>query len=206
MKKVTLENGKIVEISDRSYANLLEEAVESKLKVGQWYKYLGEDASDGDLAYYRKKHNNYGFKDGEWTESWYMDNSDEWIEASDKEVEAMLIKEAKKKGFKEGVRIRGFRFPEQISVIRKMKGGESSALYPTYDSGSDILNIDSGGYEIIYKQGQWAEIIEDDKIKIGDYNANITAFHVGVGCERISYETVKKVYKRMKKLRKHWND
>jgi hypothetical protein len=74
---------------------------EDALVVGKWYK------SEGCLFNYQKQSNVYGFfTDGDWINGgwiWYGANAKP---ATDKEVEEALIKEAKKRGFKEGVRIK----------------------------------------------------------------------------------------------------
>ena len=81
---------------------------------------------------------------------------DDWVSATDKEAEEALIKEAKKRGFKEGVRINPVRFPENDWVI----GG-------VYKFSEGILFL---GSDSLFEDGKWATIIKDKTVTLnGDY-------------------------------------
>ena len=80
--------------------------IEPELEIGKWYK-----RSLGTLICYNGNTDlmsGYGFNmNGDWTNGNFPfgDEWCEWTEATDKEVETALIKEAKKRGFKEGASV-----------------------------------------------------------------------------------------------------
>lgn len=129
------------------------------LEVGKWYKnsyphlffcqYI-----DGDMA------RGYGFKMGEWEQnkSWCIHNGSQ-KPATDKEVETALIAEAKKRGFKEGVKFRSA-FSGDDFIFDE--------LIPCYKDNQ--LWMSSTGQ--VFKKGKWAEIIKPKTVHIpsGDYN------------------------------------
>ncbi len=82
--------------------------------------------------------------------------------ATDKEVETALIKEAKKRGFKEGVK-----YKNNGGTINKLK---SNNFIYEYVSG---VGMTIGTEDIwFYSNGKWAEIIEEPKTVTlnGEYN------------------------------------
>ncbi len=107
----------------------------------------------------------YGFSCfGEWIESFMSKPSYYDRPATDKEVETALIKEAKKRGFKEGVCIKG------------MLSGNPQYLTDDlhYESNHHIkerINSLSSFWTTIFRKGKWAEIIEEPKTVTlnGDY-------------------------------------
>ena len=89
------------------------------------------------------------------------------------EIETALIKEAEKRGFKKGVKYKG-----------------ASCNWTEYIHGSleyfkdgDVLTDGYG--ESVYKQGKWAEIVED-KVKFFDWDVVYGGSLIGIGCEDYS--------------------
>ena len=117
---------------------------EDALVVGKWYK------SEGCLFNYQKQSNVYGFfTDGSWMNGdwiWYGANAKP---ATDKEVEEALIKEAKKRGFKEGIEFK--------SVSR---GNSIERGYDVFGYYSNQNQLCNGGGSV-FIGGKWAEIIKE---------------------------------------------
>lgn len=127
--------------------------IKEELEVGKWYKYSD---SEGFLFCITNVQNDgvevYGFNSwGNWIDegSYY---SEYLIPATDKEVKDALIKEAKKRGFKEGVKFKSI----VSGNIRKFTG-----FYFGSDEDECWLSNDTVG--CIFKKGKWAEIIEEKK-------------------------------------------
>ena len=117
---------------------------EDALVVGKWYK------SEGCLFNYQKQSNVYGFfTDGSWMNGdwiWYGANA---RLATDKEVEEELIKEAKRRGFKEGVK------------FKSVSSGNNIELgYEFFDYYSNQNQLCNGGGSV-FIGGKWAEIIKE---------------------------------------------
>ena len=142
----------------------------SELEVGKWYV-LKED--NNRIACYKGEHSAYGFiGNGIWGTNIKMSQSSYWQLASETEVKEALIKEAERRGFKEGVSYQWSK-PKEIRVL-------GSTLY--YESTDNVLMDESGLW--IFHNGEWAEIIEQPKEEIdfsqvgliveSDYNVVVT--------------------------------
>ena len=122
------------------------------LEVGKWYK-----LEQNLIFCFNGTYGNstqYGF---DHLENWKdkigcHEHEDNYVLATNLEVETALIKEAKKRGFKKGVRINGLsEYTPKTTIEGNVK------WY------SNIL-CDGGGYGgVIFKDGVWAEIIEEPK-------------------------------------------
>jgi len=146
------------EISTEDFKRLV--LKENVLEVGKWYK-----RKQGCLFLFSGKYDKTdnlpmgcGFIVGKEFVScdtdtgWGLSEGDSWIIASNKEVEAALINEAKKREFKDN--------------IEMMSNG--SKVYLSEDNGCFELSGNClwfGGY-IIFRNGIWAEIIEPVKEEI----------------------------------------
>ena len=123
---------------------------EDALVVGKWYKHCS-----GGLRYLVCSVGNglaYGFMDGIYHTKLSFGSQrleEGCIPATDKEVERALIKEAKRRGFKEGVSVSN----ENIGYFYE---GMCNSNEITFENG--ILSIDS---IYIYKKGKWATIIKE---------------------------------------------
>jgi len=128
-----------------SYKEFLKEKglIEPELVIGKWYNY-GKDLlvwNGGDLT--------YGFNQGvDYLNGAYF-TVDDATPATDKEVSDALIKEAKKRGFKEGAKF------SCLSKLSKFKVGDVIE----YWFEANMLWL--GSY-LIFDNGKWAEIIEDE--------------------------------------------
>ena len=131
------------------------------LEVG-WYKHKNNSHKEW-LMYDDFKGNRFGFGiTGVWSSNGCdIGYIEEYCEpATDKEVETALIKEAKKRGFKEGVKFK--------SVAGEHSYYTLDILKPYFDG--ERLYLSSCG--VIFKNGKWAEIIEEPKTVTlnGKYN------------------------------------
>ena len=122
---------------------------EDALVVGKWYK--------SKIAVFRVTSlvplKSYGVYSGKWGNEFYTDVTTKYGPATEKEVEEALIKEAKKRGFKQGAVVNQQPAYNGYGDIYTVKGS-----YFSYNSSRDNFAIDGTG---IYKQGKWAEIIKE---------------------------------------------
>ncbi len=146
-----------------------------------WYKLTNSLALVYCDFYALKDNSNigYGFDGtGRWVNNWHYYNRDKqyMTPATDKEVEEALIKEAKKRGFKEGV---------------KIKSIYSETTYNTRHSGFGFYPSDYSiyfGNWLIFKDGIWAEIIKDEPLKVCGYEVKKKADDSDIfeiGCKHI---------------------
>lgn len=142
-----------------------ENPVKDEFEEGKWYKsewippIFGLFESVGE--------NNTGFDHGKWCSSdIHMSNPNQWTLADSKEIESLLIEEAKRR-FKDGDIIKR---PDSIILKCGMSSsGVKSKL--TY-----VISPRFGYHEFedklvmcgitVYHKGQWAEVVNDDIIKI----------------------------------------
>jgi hypothetical protein len=129
-----------------------------KLEVGKWYIVYHHNGSLNVLFNLKdckdKEANGYGFDEGVWCDydtNWTNTDNDKLTLATDQEVGDALIKEAKKRGFKDGVKIK---------CLNPNIEGEY-ILNTQFDS----LYMEDGdlwfGSEEIFMNGKWAKIIEE---------------------------------------------
>ena len=128
------------------------------LEVGKWYKSIG-----GGFKYllYLVSIDNgldsctaYGFVDDEFYIETDINFDMKQVPATDKEVETALIKEAKKRGFKEGVRF------NNACKTGEIAHGKNTGVVNKIRS-NDCGLFTSNQYIIF--NGKWAEIIEEPK-------------------------------------------
>jgi hypothetical protein len=121
---------------------------EDALVVGKWYK--RNDNKIWFLTEIREESSfGYGFNfEGNWSDisKGYNYTLDLTL-ATDKEVEEALIKEAKKRGFKEGVKYNNF-IANRVFTFR---GGLS------YNNNNTLNDLNEN---TIFKNGKWATIVE----------------------------------------------
>lgn len=148
------------DVTKRYFKEIIPEAFKTKLDTGKWYK----SSTDIEfLVYYQSNgFDNYGF----WEDKPYRDNlffGDCWYNmsrlATDEEVSAALINEAKRRGFKNGVTIlrgdwySGFSAPK-VTIEKEQH------LTSGFEFRNDTLFLD--GY-IIFYSGNWAKILPKEK-------------------------------------------
>jgi hypothetical protein len=167
---------------------LKEFSEENEFKVGKWYTskentkkmwYIVNVFADSQVS--------FGFSDsGVWqNEEKRYSFFKEFRPATDKEVESALIAEAKRRGFKEGVEVKS------LTRDKLMLRFETLCFF---DNGL----VDKWG-SFIFKNGKWAEIVED-KIMIGGYevkkiyHANKERVFYKIGCKEITQTTLENIY------------
>ena len=159
MKKYELTQEQINQLAEKKHAKellqeFLPEAFENKLEVGKWY------ISEYYLVYYlgNYKCNCIEFSDGKWIENVHHSLSchlKNYRLATEEEVKEALINEAKRRGFKNVGDLK----------IKNTYGGISNGYCTInndfyYDYISNTLQLDGA---IIFKDGIWAEIIEQSE-------------------------------------------
>ena len=134
--------------------------VETILEKNKWYKCK----EHGNLVYYCSDESlNYGFCFGmsnpEWSNALCLNLDYTWLPASEEEVKDALMEEAKRRGYKNGVRYMCY---DMVQEIENMDGMN----YYAYG----ILTDGYGGH--IYDNGEWSEICKPNE-KILERIANI---------------------------------
>jgi len=139
-----------------------EVAEPKKLPYNAWY-----NGKSGSIVYFTKESSGYGHNNnGVWYDNdvWVnLNTPDYWHPCPHSEVEAIMIKEAEKRGFVKGVRF--------ISVT----GETCVCSTPFVLWGMNKKDLGNGGTGLICYNGQWAEIIKDEDIKIGGEKAWFTS-------------------------------
>jgi hypothetical protein len=160
----------VPEILKKEIENELPDLFKPKNKVGGWVQDISLESGkslwfiekiDGS-----KSLNNpvlsYGFDmDGDWDDSSYrmseLLNSQLYRPATEEEVQEALINEAKKRGFKNGVKY------NDVSIYKGIKTLKMFDNIKCYIENDNQLTDGCGGS--IFCNGKWAEII-DDKAKL----------------------------------------
>lgn len=130
----------------------------TKLEVGKWYV-LKTYLSDWLMNYQGNGSVSYGFNTTkDWGNNYIMQECDDWKEATHEEVESALIAEAKKRGYKKGVRIKGL---DNGEICTLPNGGFE------YMENENVLWFgnpydDYDGFEI-FNDGKWAQILPEEK-------------------------------------------
>ena len=116
------------------------------LEVGKWYK------SHARLVFRTGDDNNYGFcRGGIWKTDLFCYEVNNWKLATPEEVKTALVNEAKKRGFKEGVKY-SFENCKNITAIGSLSFNFQGEL-------NDLYFKDSVSF--IFKKGTWATIINE---------------------------------------------
>ena len=120
--------------------------IKEEYEVGSYYRIC-----NGFLCYQGEGDVSYGYHYDRWKTDLHMTGIPELM--TDKEVEEELIKGAKKRGFKEGVRVKSVLFP-----LNTFNNGYCDGRGYEYDDSSLFF----GGIAI-FNKGKWAETIEEKK-------------------------------------------
>jgi hypothetical protein len=171
-----------------------------KFEVGKWYKLTrdyGILKKDMVFMYVRRQDddNKYPFvivnhqmfsevSDG--GKNYLAPNKDQLIEATNEEVQTALIKEAKKRGFKEGVRfelIKG-----RIGVINDTRIIDYEFRY-IHQENELVIQMLGASYTI-FKNGKWATII-DTPLTINGKTVTIGKEFVSIGCKTLEHKAFK---------------
>lgn len=151
---------------DGAYSNgkakVIIEKFKPKLEAGKWYKFAWSDKPDEirgiyfvEKVYGIKVFFSYGidFIRNEWkTKDWHS-ALHVWEEATKEEVEQALIKEAKKRGYVEGARVKCLYFNKEYTLT-------SEKHWEAFD-GKELLMVEKEGTGVwIFQNGKWAEIVK----------------------------------------------
>ena len=142
---------KLIDLND----SRVNEILDLGLKVGKWYKY-----NNCILNYKETNKNNikaYGIIPYfGWGDNYNCGNNPEkWIKATYEEIEQALTDEAKRRGFKQGVKFKCLITNEIGEMIEDylLSFGRGNSL----ESAFKDKNING----VLFKDGVWAEIIDD---------------------------------------------
>ena len=129
-----------------------------KLDLNRWYTYdnclVYLQSFDEDEGYYIC----YGWYGRDFSTGICIELDDDFKQATDKEAEEALIKEAKKRGFKEGVNVEGFNYTVD------------GTFWFNKEYNWLVMGRDVGKHGVIMKDGKWATIIKDKTVTLnGDY-------------------------------------
>lgn len=141
-------------------------ATDTKFEVGKWYSASCGSVSDYLIRYGRHFDKStiealdfFGPSMGEIHKGGHFTSIDR--PATPSEIESALIAEAKRRGFKEGVLVKGLD-DDNIRVLRF----KDLEWYNNW--------LCDGWGSIIFQDGQWAEIIKDEKIMVGGYEVKFS--------------------------------
>lgn len=171
LKQLSEAQGQLEELKKK-----IENYQEPKFEVGKWYK--SKNPAKKTLFVLTKFTEDHGvFKN---TDGYGFDFEGDWkgngfdlfgcdvslfIPATKEEVEEALIKEAKRRGFKEGV---GFK---DMCATQSLRNG--IFLYECPIHGLCLIDNNKYTGNYIFWGGKWAEIIKEEKIKIGGYEVKV---------------------------------
>lgn len=163
MKTFELTQEQINQLAEKKHAKeLLQEFIPeafTKLQINKWYKRRHKKA----LFYVINLPNDechlikvYGFDNGgDWmhheSPQTYPDNE---VIATEEEVREALINEAKKRGYKKGVKCK-------FGIIEDIRTIETNIF--DWNGKYLFVRCINGNADIIFKNGKWAEIIEEPK-------------------------------------------
>ena len=169
---------------DRLQSKLNELSNDQSYEVGKWYI-----ASSGDVKGYLMLLNNiesnYGFIANYWfTKSGsYSSNAGifDKIErpATNEEIQTALIAEAKRRGYKKGVTVNRDGLDTFFNGVIELMGEKFS-----FFERSNTLEL---GGNIIFKNGKWAEIIENPPLKINGHEMKVDGIEVKFGCAKFNW-------------------
>jgi len=150
----------IKENPEMKLKELCPELFENKLEVGKWYKSLEHPEQLIFILDFKdvQKIKAYGFdiygiwKSDEGRFSWGLPEDGKYKPATPEEIKTALEKEAVKRGYKEGVRIKSFNKKYGICMIAKNDGTifENNELW-------------IGGCRV-FSEGTWATIIKPNRM------------------------------------------
>ena len=140
------------------------------------------------------------------SECWFSPSSNSFIDgigsfskierkAKDEEVEAALIKEAKRRGLKDGVIAKNLWVTDDNYAIK--------GYY--YNIRENVLYgaKESCGGSAIFKDGKWAEIIEQPKVTINGYDMEVDGNEVKFGCAKFRKHQITDIYRNIFSFNSH---
>jgi hypothetical protein len=149
--------------------------------VGRWY------ACDVLFARYSGDNTGIGWAFNDWSVGVSMANPPQWKLATPEEIKEALVKEAKKRGFVNGVEYKHIHNSYNCKV--QDAGG---FVY----SSKDFLTDGHGGS--VYIEGQWAEILKEEVPVIGGYKLEDKGCYWSFGCFKFDRELTRKIFSILK--------
>jgi len=167
------------EIED--YPEFWEEIKEPQFKVGGWVmwekeKMVRKIKSLDPFEWYND------FDDG----SWLNRHPNEYRLAINDEIEACLIKEAEKRGFVTGTK---YKYPDIPSIETRTIKCNKFKYNPKWDILYEVITGSN-----IYYENKWAEIVEEEEIKISEYEVKFNSSYISIGCKKYSFIEVRSLY------------
>jgi len=174
---------------------------EPVLEVGKWYK---DTEYKNELWCITGKNRGFGFDAmGHWSDESELPSNKKFTPATPEEVETALIKEAKRRGFKEGVSVKSIYFDSvlkkhgkirfELSENGKLRMWSEKTFY--YDTNEDDNTKET--YLEIFNKGKWAEIITEPKVVVNGYEMEQEGVEIKFGCARFHKEQIKHLYERI---------
>ena len=155
--KITKKQVKAIDKGELTVRELFPDVFKIKKESG-WYKHHNNEHKPWLMYYNFKSKEGYGINAGcEWMSIWRNDGYIErnnLIKATDQEVEEALIKEAKRRGYKDGVICKSFNHNCDLK-INQCEKSHYVAEYNKLRYGKDGNRL-----VVVYSNGKWAEIIE----------------------------------------------
>lgn len=150
---------------------------ENTLEVGKWYNRQG-----GELLVWNDGKETYGFtSSGGWSDYLLCSCLPGATTATDKEVKEALIKEAKRKGFKNGAKYRNYL--GSTGIIKE------SCFEFRNGHLSQVDNVGGNNVHFIFEDGKWAEIISKPELpEIEGYKGEDEGNFLKYGCAEIPKE------------------
>ena len=164
MKKYELTLGQINQLAEKKHAKellqkFIPDAFENKLEVGKWYK-LKDNPKIVALYECFKHHRPYAYIFNEKCDYEYIvefslfELPTYWELATEEEVSEALINEAKKRGYKKGVKCK-------FGIIEDIRTIETNIF--DWNGKELFVRCINGNADIIFKNSKWAEIIKEPK-------------------------------------------
>ena len=168
MKTFELTQEQINQLAEKKHAKellqqFIPEAFKTELEVGRWYK-LKDNPKILALYDCFKHHRPYVYIFNEKGDYEYrvefslFELPTYWELATEEEVSEALINEAKKRGYKEGVRC-------QFGLIKEIRTIETNDFEFKLEYNTLVIKRKDGNSDIIFRNGKWNEIIEEEPTK-----------------------------------------
>ena len=177
MKKYKLTQEQIDRLAEKKHAKKLlqefvPEAFKTELEVGRWYRLKDNPEilalydcfkHHRPYAYIFNENGNYEYR----VEFSLFELPTYWELATEEEVSEALINEAKKRGYKEGVKCK-------FGIIEEIRTIEINDFVFKLEYNTLGIKSKNGNADIIFRSGKWAEIIEQSEPTKEEINRVLT--------------------------------
>ena len=178
MKTFELTQEQINQLAEKKHAKellqkFIPEAFKTKLEVGRWYKsknkskktlfFTNKEKCDYDVGY------GFDFIGKYYGADFNLEGSDaeDFELATEEEVREALINEAKKRGYKEGVKCK-------FGIIEEIRTIETNYFVFKLEYNTLGIKLKNGNADVIFRSGKWAEIIEQSEPTKEEINRVLT--------------------------------